>query len=222
MPASLRGPRTGGAYHPPWTASGQSPSAHPGGQHACARAAGCGHGRLAPCDGGASAPCPWRLPCCHDSRRRQWQWPPGWRPTVGSKGNHEHGHVPCPALPETGDLAAGLGRRALGCRLVDLYQVLPEATRSTRGSRTGGNFGCGCDAYVNIQAIGQDIHAGFFRGRGDNEHALASQELVQRPLRTGVSTSPLAQRQLYQGVEEPSPSLGPPRPADTTPDLHGP
>ena len=31
-------------------------------------------------------PCLWRPPCCHDSRPRQWQWPPSWRPYCGVRG----------------------------------------------------------------------------------------------------------------------------------------
>ena len=54
-------------------------------------------------------------------------------PTAGSKDNHEPSHVSCSALPETGDLAAGLCRRASGCKLADLYQVLPRI--STRCSQ---------------------------------------------------------------------------------------
>ena len=59
-------------------------------------------------------------------------------------------------------------------------------------------------------------------GGGHHKQTLASQELVQCPSRTGVSTSPLIQRKLYQGVEEPGSPLGPPPPAGTTLELHGP
>ena len=41
--------------------------------------------------------------------------------TPGTQGHHEQGHVPCSALPEAGNLAAGLGGKTPGCGLADLY-----------------------------------------------------------------------------------------------------
>ncbi len=40
----------------------------------------CGPGPAQSGGGGASALLPVRLPCCHDSRRRQWLWPPCRQP----------------------------------------------------------------------------------------------------------------------------------------------
>ena len=142
--------------------------------------------------------------------------------TAGAKGHHEHSHVPCSASPEAGNLAAGLGRWAPGCKLANLYQVPPVATRSTRGSRAGGHPRHGRDAHIGVQAASQDIYASLLRGWGHHEQALASQELVQCSPRAGVGARPLAQRKLYQGVEEPGPPLGSPLSASATPELRGP
>ena len=59
-------------------------------------------------------------------------------------------------------------------------------------------------------------------GGGHHEEALAGEELRQGLPCAGGGLLPLGQRHLDQGVEEPDPSLRPPAPANTTPELHGP
>ena len=100
--------------------------------------------------------------------------------------------------------------------------MLPIATHCPRGSRAGHHPGRGNDAHVDIQAVGEDVHASFLRGWSHHEKALAGQELIQCSSRTRANITPLIQHELNQGVEEPDPPLSSSASSDSTSELHGP
>ena len=60
-------------------------------------------------------------------------------------------------------LGSADGPRAAGLRIFTRCSQY-VAARSARGGRADGHSGRGRDAYVDIKAIGQDIHAGLLRG----------------------------------------------------------
>ena len=74
--------------------------------------------------------------------------------------------------------------------------MLPIATRSPGVRRAGACPGRRSDPDVGVQTTSEYVHAGLLRRRGDNQGALAGEELVEGPVGLLPGRRALTQREL--------------------------